>query len=95
MNKIVVNFGDLTNELKSKGLRIFIRKTYNTSMFIQDNKDNVYQIENYWVGSYLDKLIKNKTVVEFYQVDYNIVKEWEKDIYNSKDIESFIKRQKL
>lgn len=92
MNKIVVNFGDLTNELRSKGLRIFIRKTHNTSMFIQDNKDNVYQIENYWVGSYLDKMVKNKISVEFNQVGKNIIKEWEKDFWDWKDIESFIKR---
>ena len=82
MNKIVVNFGDLENELKSKGLRIFIRKTYNTSMFIQDNKDNVYQIENYWVGSYLDKMVKNKISAEFIQVDKDIIKDYEKDFLN-------------
>lgn len=82
MNKIVVNFGDLTNELKSKGLRIFIRKTNNPSMFIQDSKDNVYQIETYWVGSYLDKMVKNKISAEFIQIDKNIIKDYEKDFLN-------------
>lgn len=82
MNKITINFGDLVNELKNKGLRIFIRKTYNTSMFIQDNQDNVYQIEDYFMGSYLDKMIKNKVCVEFIQVDKNIIKDYEKDFLN-------------
>lgn len=82
MNKITVNFGDLTNELKNKGLRIFIRKTNDTNMFIQDKQDNIYQIENYFGGSYLDRMINNKIHAEFIKVDKSIIKESEKDFLN-------------
>lgn len=95
MSKIVINYGDLANELKEKNLRLFFRKRYNTGIFIQDNQDNVYQIENYYLGSYLDKMIKNKILVEFIQVDKNIIEEWEKEFWNWKYIENFIKRHNL
>lgn len=92
MNKIVINYGNLINELKDKELRLFFRKTDNVGIFIQDNKDNVYQIETYWVGSYLDKMIKNKVCAEFIQVDKNIIKDWEKDFIDWQYVENFIKR---
>lgn len=81
MNTIKIDFGNIVNELRDNDLFIFFRKNVygNTiGIFIQDNNNNVYQIEDCRHGSYLDKLIKNKTIVKFNKVDYNIIEEWEK-----------------
>lgn len=79
-NKIVVNFKNIISELESKNLKIcFIRNM--PSLFLIDNKNNLYQMELYRQGSYLDKLIKDGIAVEFNLVNTLLSKnigEWEK-----------------
>lgn len=98
MEKINVDFGNILQELKNKNLKIFFKKNVygeNVGIFIENNQKDIYQIEDYRHGSYLDELIKNKIVVKFNQIDSNIIKEWEKEVWDIPDIEAFIKRQNL
>lgn len=98
MENIQINFGELIKEMEKNNLLIFFRKNvYGNSlgMFIEDDKHNIYQIEPYRHGAYLDRLIEDKIVVTFNQVDSNIIEEWEKERWEISDIEAFIKRHNL
>lgn len=95
MENIKMNFGDIVSELESKDLVLCNRKT-SVGLFLLDKQNNLYMIENYYVGSYLDKLIKNKTVVEFKHVDASLrenVGNWELEFWDSKWVDDFIKQQ--
>lgn len=97
MEDIIIDFGDIVSELKNKELVLCNRKT-SVGLFLLDKQNNLYMIENYYLGSYLDKLIKNKTVVEFKQLDASIrgnIEDWELENRDSNWLEDFIKRQHL
>lgn len=97
MNDIIINFGDVVVELKNKELVLCNRKT-SVGLFLLDKQNNLYMIENYYLGSFLDKLIRNKTVVEFKLVDASLrdnVGDWELEIWDGEWIENFIKRQSI
>lgn len=97
MENIIINFGDVVSELRNRELVLCNRKT-SVGLFLLDKHNNLYMIENYYLGSYLDKLIKNSTVVEFKQIDKSIrgnVEDWELENWDSNWIEDFIKRQHL
>lgn len=89
--QITVDFKNIILELKNKKIRLCYIK--NKSWYVQDAKGNLYQVENYWHGSYLDKWIRNGTVVKFNLVDAQYIEEWEKEIWGVKKIEEFIKQQ--
>ena len=90
-DKIIIDFKNVVSELESKDLKLcFLR---NGGLFIEDSHKNLYQMELNRSGSYLDKLIKEGTVVEFNLVDASYVSEWEKEIWDTKEVKSFIKRQ--
>jgi hypothetical protein len=94
MEIIKINFGDIVSELKSKDLVLCNRKT-SVGLFLLDKQNNLYMIEDYYLGSYLDKLIKNKMVVEFKHVDADLrvnVGDWELEIWDCKWVENFIER---
>jgi lambda repressor-like predicted transcriptional regulator len=97
MNKeITINFGDIISELKEKNLKLCFIK--NQGLFIQDSLNNLYQMESYRQGSYLDKLIKNAITVEFDYVDTLIsqnINDFEKEIWCISDVRDFMKRQKF
>ena len=92
-NKIVLNFKNIISHLKNKELKLCFLK--NKGIFIVDNQENLYQIENYWHGSYLDKLIKNGAIVEFNLVDATNVKDWEREIWGVPELKDFMERQSL
>ena len=96
MENISINFKNIISELKNKNLKLcFIR---NRGLLIQDNQNNLYQMEIYEHGSYLDNLIKNGITVEFELVENSISKnigDWEKEIWDISEVESFIKIQHL
>lgn len=97
MDKIVIDFKNILSELEGNNLRIcFIRNK--SSLFIEDNQNNLYQMESNRQGSYLDKLIKDSVAVEFNFVDTLIsqnIGEWEKEIWNVSEVKSFMIRQHL
>lgn len=95
-NKIVVNFKSILPELESKNIKLCFLK--NRGIFIEDNQNNMYQMDISNHGSYLDKLIKDGTTIEFDIVDISISKnigEWEKEIWGIPEVSNFMKRQHL
>lgn len=56
--KIVVDFKKILSELEAKQIKIcFLRKN---SLYIEDRYNNLYEMELYRQGSYLDDLIKKE-----------------------------------
>ena len=97
MENITINFDDIVSELESKDLVLCNRKT-SVGLFLLDKQNNLYIIENYYLGSYLDKLIRNKTVVKFVYVDTSLrknIEDWELEIWDCKWMENFIKQQSI
>lgn len=97
MKDIIIDFGNIVSELKSKELVLCYRKT-SVGLFILDTQNNLYMVEDYYLGSYLDKLIRNKTIVEFKHIDTSLrgnIGDWELEIWDGNWVEEFIKRQSL
>lgn len=95
--KIIIDFKNLISELESKNLKICFIKN-KPSLFIEDSQNNLYQMELYRQGSYLDKLIKDGITVEFNLVDTLISKnigEWEKEVLNVSEVKDFMIGQQL
>lgn len=95
-NKIVVDFKNILSELELKQIKLCFIK--NGGLFIEDNQDNLYQMELYRQGSYLDRLIKDGIVVNFHQVETSFsenVGDWEKEIWGASEVAAFMKRQSL
>ena len=90
--QIIINFGNIVNELNDRNLKLcFINNGF---IHLQDEKNNIYKMETYYLGSYLDKLIESNTVVMFELLDSLMAKnieEWQKDIWGISELESFIK----
>lgn len=94
--EITINFKNMLTELESKNLNLCFLK--NRGLFIEDNQRNLYQMEVYRRGSYLNKLIKDGIVVKFHQVDdfkSKNVGEWEKEVWGVSEVKDFMKRQSL
>jgi hypothetical protein len=92
-NKIIVDFGNIISEMKNKEFKIVFLK--DRCICIEDVKGNMYQIDIYYVGSYLDKIVKNGLEIEFNLIDSELIKnikEYEKEVWGVEDIESFIER---
>lgn len=94
MKEIIINFGEILQELNNKNLKMFFRKG-KPGIFIQDCYGNEYQIEINYSGSYLDKLIENNITAKFEKINSKIVKEYEKEVWSIKDIQDFIKINKI
>lgn len=98
-NKIVLNFKNIISELENKNLKICFLKNRNIiNIFIEDIQKNLYCIETYRNGSYLDQLIKDGITVEFNLVDIALSKnigDWEKEIWGVTEVKAFLKRQSL
>ena len=88
MDTITINFGDIINEMRSKKVNICFVK--DRGIFIEHN-NNLYQIEIKKYGSYLDKIIINKEIINFDIVDDTYIYDCEKEYYNIKKIKNFIK----
>lgn len=56
MKNITINFGNIVSELEKGNLNIVFLK--NRGIFLEDDKSNLYVIEDMKHGSYLDNLIK-------------------------------------
>ena len=87
-NKFVINFKNIVSELKTKKLRLCF--LINRGLFIMDEHNNLYQMELYRAGSYLDNLIKHGIIVEFTYADSQNINDSEKEIWNISDVENFI-----
>lgn len=94
MKNITINFGNIVSELEEGNLNIVFLK--NRGIFLEDNKNNLYNMELEKQGSYLDNLIKNSEKVSFLLVPKTISKnigEWEREIWSVLEVKEFINRQ--
>lgn len=74
-NIIEVNFKNILTEMESKRFNLCF---LNENWFIEDNQKNLYQMETYRVGSYLDNLIEKGITVKFHKVEKSISENIEK-----------------
>lgn len=91
-NTIVIDFKNIVSELESKKLNLCY---FRNGHFAEDTQGNLYAIETYYHGSYLDKLIKDGNVIEFNRIDasvYQTVKDYEKKVWSASNVEAFIVR---
>lgn len=88
-NKFVINFKNIVSELQTKKLKLCF--LINRGLFLIDGCNNLYQMELYRVGSYLDNLIKHGITVEFNYIDSKNINDSEKEIWSISDVENFIK----
>jgi hypothetical protein len=96
--KIVVDFENILSELKLKEIKLCFLTTNMRTLCIEDSQENLYQMELYRHGSYLDQLIKDGTVVTFHQVEHSAsqnIGKWQKEIWDISEVESFMKRQSI
>lgn len=94
-NTIVVNFKNIVSEMKSKELKLFF---FRNGHFVEDAQGNIYAIEIYYHGSYLDKLITDGNIIQFNHVDASVVhtvKDYEKQVWEASEVEAFIERHSL
>ncbi len=63
----IINFGNILNEMKDKDVKIILG--IGNTICIEDNKSNLYEIETYYHGSYLEKFIKSESIVTFNQLE--------------------------
>ena len=97
MEKIVVDFGNIIEEMKNKQIKLCLLHN-RVGWFIIDNQNKLYQIETYYCGGFLDKYIIEKLHIEFNLVpksSSDSIEEWEKDVWSVEDVEKFIERQHL
>lgn len=91
---ITIKFSNILSEMKNKDIK-FILGIGNT-MCIEDNKNNLYEIETYYHGSYLDKMIKNSYTVTFNpietkQAEYlNDLYKNEKKVFDYNNMQNFL-----
>lgn len=96
---ITLNFSDILSEMKNKDIK-FIFGIGNT-LCIEDNKNNLYEIETYYHGSYLDKMITNGYTVTFNLIGrkeaehLNDLYENEKEVFNYNNMKDFLANHKL
>lgn len=95
-NIITVNFKNVLSELELKNLKLCFLK--NRGLFIEDNQENLYQMDQHRQGSYLDRLIKDGIAVDFQQVERSLsenIGDWEKEIWGISEVRGFMERQRL
>ena len=92
-NEIILNFGNIIQELETKNIKLCFLKE--KGIFIENANKNLYSMETYWHGSYLDKLITNGITVKFNRVDATNIENWQKEIWGLPEVKAFMKRQFL
>lgn len=90
MNKIILNFGNIISEMENKNIELCLVKDRN--WFLKDSENRLYEIESEKYGSYLDKLIRDKEIVNFNLVDGRYIEDWEKELWNVEKVKDFIQR---
>ena len=90
MEQIIINFGDLIHNLENNNVKLCFLK--NRGIFLENTKKELYQMEAYHIGSYLDKLIKNKISINFKKVNTDFIEEWEKEVWEIKELKEFMKK---
>lgn len=95
MDKIMIDFGDVVEEMKNKKVKLCLLHK-RADWFLIDSQNQLYQIESYYCGGYLDRYIKEKIKIEFNIVPIsssNTIEDWEIEMWDVEKVEDFIKRQ--
>lgn len=92
-NNIVLNFGNIVSELEEKNLKLLKIKD-NNGLFVVDCEGNLYGIEPYYAGGYLDRFIGEKFVISFERMEQPIrdFEDWRKEFMDASWVKSFIER---
>lgn len=92
-DKIVLDFGSIVSQMESEGLRLLTVKD-NNSLFVVDGKDNLYAIEPYYAGGYLDKFIGERNVISFELIEQPAInfEDWRKKFLDAAWVKDFIER---
>lgn len=92
-DKIVLDFGSIVSQMESEGLRLLTVKD-NNSLFVVDGKDNLYVIEPYYAGGYLDKFIGERNVISFELIEQPAInfEDWRKKFLDAAWVKDFIER---
>lgn len=95
MGKIMIDFGNVVEEMKNKKVKLCLLHK-RVGWFLIDSQNRFYQIESYYCGGYLDRYIKEKIKIEFNIVPISssiTIEYWEIEIWDVQKVEDFIKRQ--
>lgn len=94
MKNIIVDFENLIEEMKEKQINLLLLNGRN-DWFIIDNKNQIYKIETYYCGGYLDKYIINKTKIDFDLLPISVsknIEDQEMEIWGIEKVKDFIKK---
>ena len=92
-DKIVLDFGNIVSEMETKNLKLLKIKD-NNSLFVVDCKGNLYGIEPYYAGGYLDRFIGEKFIISFELMEQPArnFEDWRKEFMDASWVKSFIER---
>jgi len=92
-DNIVLDFGNIVSELETKNLKLLKIKD-NNSLFAVDSEGNLYGIERYYAGGYLDRFIGEKFVISFEHMEQPTrnFEDWRKEFMDASWVKSFIER---
>ena len=92
-DKIVLDFGNIVSELETKNLKLLKVKD-NNGLFVVDREGNLYGIESYYNGGYLDRFIGEKFVISFERMEQPTrdFEDWRKEFMDASWVKSFIER---
>lgn len=90
-DKIVLDFGNIVSELETKNLKLLKVKD-NNGLFVVDLEGNLYGIESYYHGGYLDRFIGEKFVISFERMEQPTrdFEDWRKEFMDASWVKSFI-----
>ena len=90
-DKIVLDFGNIVSELETKNLKLLKVKD-NNGLFVVDREGNLYGIESYYNGGYLDRFIGEKFVISFERMEQPTrnFEDWRKEFMDALWVKSFI-----
>lgn len=92
MRSVTVDFKNVVSELENKELSIGLINNNIHSICLEDTKGNVYMIETYWNGSYLDGLINKGIAVEFNRLENPLYNGWVKK-WNVSEFRDYLVQQ--
>ncbi len=92
-DNIVLDFGNIVSELETKNLQLLKIKD-NNGLFVVDGEGNLYGIETYYAGGYLDRFIGEKFIISFEPRERPTrdFEDWRKEFLDASWIKSFIER---
>lgn len=92
-NNVVLDFGNIVSELETKNLKLLKIKD-NNNLFVVDCDGNLYGIEPYYAGGYLDRFIGEKFVISFERMEQPArnFEDWRKEFMDASWVKSFIER---